>query len=217
MNIFIRHRLKPIPVPLHSTSPPFGSGGSGLKFSTGSFGSPQICGTPASPLRKALIESGLGEDLAMAGLDPQLKQLTFSVGLRGIAPEDADSFEKLTFDTLREIAEKGPEPALVEAGTDSLPPPLRRNEAAVDSELVWLPRLREGVPLTEAVRSRKSSSPTAIFATNNFIAFGAIRALKEAGIRVPDDMSVVAFDASAVFTALPARVSHRSQIAIAMS
>jgi LacI family transcriptional regulator len=36
--------------------------------------------------------------------------------------------------------------------------------------------------------------PTAIFCANNFIAFGAIRALREAGLRVPDDMSVVAFD-----------------------
>ncbi|MDQ3869991.1 MAG: LacI family transcriptional regulator [Chloroflexota bacterium] len=39
-----------------------------------------------------------------------------------------------------------------------------------------------------------SPPPTAIFAANNFIAFGAIRALREAGLRVPDDMSVVAFD-----------------------
>jgi LacI family transcriptional regulator len=39
-----------------------------------------------------------------------------------------------------------------------------------------------------------SGRPTAIFAVNNFIAFGAIRALHEAGIRVPEDMSVVAFD-----------------------
>jgi len=36
--------------------------------------------------------------------------------------------------------------------------------------------------------------PTAVFCANNFIAFGAIRALHEAGIKVPDDMSVVAFD-----------------------
>ena len=36
--------------------------------------------------------------------------------------------------------------------------------------------------------------PTAVFCANNFIAFGAIRALHEAGLRVPDDMSVVAFD-----------------------
>ena len=36
--------------------------------------------------------------------------------------------------------------------------------------------------------------PTAIFATNNFIAIGVMRALRDAGLRVPEDMSVVAFD-----------------------
>ena len=36
--------------------------------------------------------------------------------------------------------------------------------------------------------------PTAIFAANNFIAFGAMRALREAGLRIPEDMSIVAFD-----------------------
>lgn len=39
-----------------------------------------------------------------------------------------------------------------------------------------------------------SPRPTAIFAANNFIAFGAIRAVREAGLRVPEDISVVAFD-----------------------
>ena len=36
--------------------------------------------------------------------------------------------------------------------------------------------------------------PSAIFATNNFIAIGVMRALRDAGLRVPNDMSVVAFD-----------------------
>ena len=36
--------------------------------------------------------------------------------------------------------------------------------------------------------------PTAIFAANNFIAFGAMRAIREAGLGVPNDISVVAFD-----------------------
>jgi LacI family transcriptional regulator len=36
--------------------------------------------------------------------------------------------------------------------------------------------------------------PTAVFAANNFIAFGALRALGEAGLRIPDDMSIAVFD-----------------------
>ncbi|HEX7398121.1 MAG TPA: substrate-binding domain-containing protein, partial [Candidatus Limnocylindrales bacterium] len=36
--------------------------------------------------------------------------------------------------------------------------------------------------------------PTAIFAANNFIAFGAMRSLRDAGFRVPEDVSIVAFD-----------------------
>ncbi|MEP6987279.1 MAG: LacI family DNA-binding transcriptional regulator [Chloroflexota bacterium] len=39
-----------------------------------------------------------------------------------------------------------------------------------------------------------NARPTAIFATNNFIAIGVMRALRDAGVRVPEDMSVVAFD-----------------------
>ncbi len=36
--------------------------------------------------------------------------------------------------------------------------------------------------------------PTALFCANNFIAFGAIRALRERALHVPQDISVVAFD-----------------------
>ncbi len=36
--------------------------------------------------------------------------------------------------------------------------------------------------------------PSAIFAGNNFIAIGMMRALRDAGLRVPEDISVVAFD-----------------------
>jgi len=36
--------------------------------------------------------------------------------------------------------------------------------------------------------------PTAIFAANNFIAFGAIGAFREAGLRAPEDMSIAVFD-----------------------
>lgn len=36
--------------------------------------------------------------------------------------------------------------------------------------------------------------PTAIFATNNFIAIGVMHALRESMVRVPEDMSLIAFD-----------------------
>jgi len=52
----------------------------------------------------------------------------------------------------------------------------------------------DGHRMAQAVLASAADRPTAIFAANNFIAFGAIRALHEAGLRVPDDMSVVAFD-----------------------
>jgi LacI family transcriptional regulator len=54
--------------------------------------------------------------------------------------------------------------------------------------------LADGHRMTEEVLASTEDPPTAIFAANNFIAFGAIRALREMGLRVPDDMSVVAFD-----------------------
>ncbi|MBN1937257.1 MAG: LacI family DNA-binding transcriptional regulator [Anaerolineae bacterium] len=39
-----------------------------------------------------------------------------------------------------------------------------------------------------------SPRPTALFAANNFIAIGALSALHDAGLTVPEDMSMVAFD-----------------------
>jgi LacI family transcriptional regulator len=39
-----------------------------------------------------------------------------------------------------------------------------------------------------------SRPPTAIFAGNNFIAIGVMKALYESGLRIPEDMSVVGFD-----------------------
>jgi LacI family transcriptional regulator len=36
--------------------------------------------------------------------------------------------------------------------------------------------------------------PSALFAVNNFIAIGALKALREMGLRVPENVSIVAFD-----------------------
>lgn len=41
---------------------------------------------------------------------------------------------------------------------------------------------------------RVEPPPTAVFVSNDYMAFGAIRALQEAGLSVPDDVAIVGFD-----------------------
>ena len=64
-----------------------------------------ILGTPAAPLHKALIESGLGENVAGGGLNDGLRQLTFSVGLKNIDQQNADAVEAMVIDTLSNLAQ----------------------------------------------------------------------------------------------------------------
>jgi len=44
------------------------------------------------------------------------------------------------------------------------------------------------------ILENKPELPTALFADNDIIAFGAIKAMKEFGIRIPQDVSVIGFD-----------------------
>jgi len=86
-----------------------------------------LVGTPASPLRKALIDSGLGEDLAGFGLDEDLKQPVFSTGLKGIALEDAIKVEELVLETLAGLAKDGIDPEMVAASLNTIEFGLREN------------------------------------------------------------------------------------------
>ena len=52
---------------------------------------------------------------------------------------------------------------------------------------------KSGRKMTEQVLA-SDQRPTAIFAANNFIAIGALRAIRDAGLRVPEDISLVSFD-----------------------
>ena len=66
-----------------------------------------LLATPASPLHKALIDSGLGEDVTGVGLENELRQMYFSVGLKGIATADADKVEQLILGTLERLTQEG--------------------------------------------------------------------------------------------------------------
>jgi len=92
-----------------------------------------LIGTPASPLRKALIDSGLGEDLTGGGLEPELRQMFFSTGLKGLAISDrlevleANQVETLILDTLESLARERIDPDTVAAAMNTTEFRLREN------------------------------------------------------------------------------------------
>lgn len=92
-----------------------------------------LVGTPASPLRKALIDSGLGEDLAGVGLESELRQSYFSTGLRGIKAEPdgqvktAGQVEDLILTTLGSLAAEGIDPDTVASSLNTVEFQLREN------------------------------------------------------------------------------------------
>lgn len=74
-----------------------------------------LLSSAASPLRKALIDSGLGEDLTpVSGMESELKQIMFCVGLRNVKSNDAEKIEKLILDMLAKIVAEGYDKELIE-------------------------------------------------------------------------------------------------------
>lgn len=86
-----------------------------------------LLGMPGSPLRKALIDSGLGEDITGAGLENELRQMFFSTGLKGLRSDTGDPVESLILETLSELATKGIEPEVIEAALNTIEFRLREN------------------------------------------------------------------------------------------
>ena len=75
-----------------------------------------VLGSSAGPLRKRLIESGLGEDLsAPTGLETDLREMVFGAGLRGTSPEKKADVERLVLDALADVARDGLDAGVVEA------------------------------------------------------------------------------------------------------
>ncbi|MDR1778115.1 MAG: insulinase family protein [Desulfovibrio sp.] len=86
-------------------------------------------GLPGSPLRRALISSGLGEDTAGCGLETDLRQMYYSTGLKGVPLEDVAAAEKLVFDVLAGLASDGFAPGAVEAAVNSVEFARRENNS----------------------------------------------------------------------------------------
>lgn len=104
-----------------------------------------LIGTPASPLRKALIDAGLGEDLTGVGLEDDLRQMYFSTGLKGLAVDaerrvfQAGEVEHLMLETLERLARQGLDPETVAASMNTIEFRLRENNTgAFPRGLAWM-------------------------------------------------------------------------------
>ena len=74
-----------------------------------------LLGTDSSPLKRALIDSGLGEDLDdISGFDSDLVQTVFAAGLRKSKPEYARKVQDLILDTLKNQVQNGLDKELLE-------------------------------------------------------------------------------------------------------
>ena len=78
-----------------------------------------LTATPASPLRKTLLDSGLGEDLIGVGFYDGIRQMMFSVGMKGVESEQLPAVEQLVLDTLNQLASDGLDPDTIAAAINT--------------------------------------------------------------------------------------------------
>ena len=86
-----------------------------------------LIGLPSSPLKKALMDSGLGDDLAGVGLEADMRQMFFSVGLKGMHPANAVKAESVIFHAIKELVDNGIDARDIEAAINSVEFSLREN------------------------------------------------------------------------------------------
>lgn len=86
-----------------------------------------LIGTPASQLRKTLIDSGLGEDLTGRGLETGSRQMFFSTGLKGVPLEKIGDVENLIHETIIAIASNGVDSENIAAALNTIEFRLREN------------------------------------------------------------------------------------------
>lgn len=86
-----------------------------------------LLGTPAAPLRKRLIDSGLGEDVIGGGFGTGAREATFGVGLKGISVDNVERAETFIWQTIEDIQSEGIDPELIEAAINTFEFSLREN------------------------------------------------------------------------------------------
>jgi Zn-dependent M16 (insulinase) family peptidase len=86
-----------------------------------------LIGSPASPLKKALLDSGLGEDLAGIGMETEMRQIIFSAGLKGTRAASAKKIETVILDTLEGLARDGIDSDMIAASLNTVEFRLREN------------------------------------------------------------------------------------------
>ena len=88
-----------------------------------------LLGTPASPLTRILLESRLGDEIVGGGLDTDLFQITFSIGLKGVSEDDIQEVEELIMSTLKKLAEDGFDSDAIEASMNTVEFSLREKNS----------------------------------------------------------------------------------------
>ncbi|XP_074560044.1 presequence protease 2, chloroplastic/mitochondrial-like [Curcuma longa] len=86
-----------------------------------------LLGTPASPLRKILLESGLGDAIVGGGIEDELLQPQFSIGLKGVSQDDIHKVEELVIETLKNLTVEGFASEAIEASMNTIEFSLREN------------------------------------------------------------------------------------------
>lgn len=81
----------------------------------------------ASPLRKALTDSQLGEDVVGGGLESDLRQMMFSVGMKGMAENSVRRMEELVFEVFRDVQKNGFDKGVIDASLNTIEFRLREN------------------------------------------------------------------------------------------
>ena len=74
-----------------------------------------LLGNEAAPLKKAIVESQIGQDLLRSGVDSVGKEATFNLAIQGSEADRSEAFTQLIINTLETLADNEIESSVIEA------------------------------------------------------------------------------------------------------